>query len=131
MRGAHGAKTERMDTRRKIVRNAACWRVPDGALAVKGPFDPLLAAHATQLGHLRGSAPALVVWITEPPDPILPAEARAELVAALRCVDAVLLDPRACPENAIDLTADHTLWREQFFARVLECAQRARQADAG
>ncbi|MGC8760673.1 MAG: hypothetical protein ACP5UT_14530 [Bryobacteraceae bacterium] len=119
-----------MDTRRKIVRDACCWRAPDGALAVKGPFDPLLAAHAAQLGRLRAGAAALVVWITDPPDPILPAEARAELVAALRWVDAVILDPRACPEDAIDLTADHTLWREQFLARVLECARRSRQADA-
>lgn len=116
-----------MDTRRKIVTDATSWRAPEGAIIVKGPFDPLLAQHAAQLERLRQGAPALIVCITDPQDPILPAQARAELVAALRCVDAVLLPNVACPPHATDLTRDHMAWRQAFLTRVAESAARAAQ----
>ncbi len=111
------ATTVWMDTRRKIVRDASSFAPPEGAVFAAGPFDPLLAAHAAQLEQLKGDAPALVVHITEPPDPLLPAEARAELVAALRCVDAVVLGATP-PPAAADLSAGHLLWREQLIQRI-------------
>ena len=113
-----------MDTRRKIVRDRVRWGAPEGALAVAGPFDPLLAAHARQLEELKRDGRALVVFVTGPEDPILPLEARAELVAALRCVDAVVADGGAPPEEALDLTADHLAWREALLRRVREARQR-------
>lgn len=58
---------------------------------VVGYFDPLLAAHAQRLADARKDASALVVVVTDPPRPILPARARAELVAALAAVDHVVL----------------------------------------
>ncbi|MEJ5367471.1 MAG: hypothetical protein WHT08_04070 [Bryobacteraceae bacterium] len=111
-----------MDTRRKIVSDPRGWKPPEGALEVAGPFDPLLAAHARQLEQLKGSAPALVAYVTDPPDPLLPAQARAELVAALRCVDLVVLGA-VPPEGALDLTADHLRWRSELEARVAEAAR--------
>ncbi len=110
-----------MDTRRKIVRDAAQWQAPADAVFAAGPFDPLLSQHAAQLERIKGSASSLVVYITEPPRPLLPAEARAELVAALRHVDAVLFSSQP-PAHAIDLTADHLEWREQLIRRIAESA---------
>jgi len=56
-----------------------------------GHFDPLLAAHAQRLADAREGAAVLMVIVTDPPRPILPARARAELVAALTAVDYVLV----------------------------------------
>ncbi len=94
-----------MDTRKKIVS-------PEAALAaarerrsagerialVTGYFDPLLASHARCLRE--GASPGLAVFvaIADPPQPVLPARARAELVAALADVDYVIL-----PEGAAAL----------------------------
>ena len=56
---------------------------------VAGYFDPLTAVHARRLEALAITHGPLHVAIMEPPDAILPAEARAVLVASLRCVAAV------------------------------------------
>jgi len=56
---------------------------------VSGYFDPLLAWHARRLGEVKTRAPLIVV-IENPPHPILPARARAELVASLAIVDYVI-----------------------------------------
>lgn len=117
------ATTEGMDTRRKIVRDAAAWCPPEGAVLVAGPFDPLLAVHARQLEQLKGAAPLLAVLLTEPPEPVLPAAARAELVAALRCVDIVVLPGGAPPAGAIDVTADHLRWRGELLSRIAAAAR--------
>lgn len=119
--GAADATTEGMDTRRKIVPDPAHWQAPAGAVFAAGPFDPLLAQHAGQLERLKGSAPFLAVYVTEPPDPLLPAQARAELAAALRCVDAVLICGEA-PPHATDLTADHLEWRAELIRRIVEAS---------
>ena len=57
---------------------------------VAGHFDPVLAAHARRLAELACGG-ALIAVVSEPPRPLLPARARAELVAALGVVDYVLL----------------------------------------
>jgi len=56
-----------------------------------GYFDPVLAAHARRLKGAREGAASLAVVIADPPRPILPARARAELVAALEAADYVVL----------------------------------------
>lgn len=117
-----------MDTRRKIVRNAAGWRAPAGAVSVIGLFDPLLAAHAAQLEAMKGDAATLVVCIDSGEDAILPQEARAELVAGLRCVDAVVLDPSLLPPDAVDVRAPHLAWRAAFLERVRSAAERCEPA---
>lgn len=76
-----------MDTRTKIVPAAEAARLAAaGVTVVSGYFDPLLAAHAERLQQLKRP---LLVAIAEPVDPILPARARAELVAGLAVVDYV------------------------------------------
>lgn len=88
---------------------------------VTGYFDPLLADHARRLEQLRSAGETLGVVIADPPDPLLPAAARAELVAALRAVDWVVIggsDPEAvlsmlAPDEVIrEETADETRRQE-------------------
>jgi len=80
-----------LDTRSKIIpieeARHLTSRVP--TLWLKGHFDPLLAEHARRLRATPGQT--LVVEITNPPHPLLPQRARAELVAALAAVDYVVL----------------------------------------
>jgi glycerol-3-phosphate cytidylyltransferase-like family protein len=78
-----------LDTRQKIVDGAMVPRAE--GLFVSGYFDPLLAAHAKRLRELREGHGGLAVIILDPERPILPARARAELVAALECVDYVVI----------------------------------------
>ena len=79
-----------MDTRRKIVDAAEAERIAaSGATVVSGYFDPTLAAHAERLAALKRKGAPLLVLIATPENPILPARARAELVAGLMEVDHV------------------------------------------
>ena len=80
----------KMDTREKIIdaAQAACIAA-SGATVVSGYFDPLIAAHAERLAKLKPANSKLLVLIATPPNAILPAAARAELVAGLRAVDYV------------------------------------------
>lgn len=55
---------------------------------MSGYFDPLVASHAERLAALKTGA-KLLVLIATPANAILPAAARAELVAGLRAVDYV------------------------------------------
>jgi hypothetical protein len=76
-----------LDTRTKIVApEQAGSRTAQTFL--RGYFDPLLAAHAKIIGQLPGP---VAVLLADPPDPLLPARSRAELVAALRGVSYVVL----------------------------------------
>ena len=79
-----------LDTRRKIVTPENVSR-SQPIILVSGFFDPLLASHAGRLEALRRDGRRLAVLLSDPPDPVLPLRARAELVAALRAVDYVLV----------------------------------------
>jgi hypothetical protein len=83
-----------LDTRKKIALA--------GATVVTGHFDPLTAAHTRRLTELRRGAAPLVVVITSPPEPLLPAAARAELVAALGIVDMVIVAEELVREEEAD-----------------------------
>ena len=87
-----------MDTRTKILDAEAAIRAAGAARRagktvklVTGTFDPLLAAHAGRLREIAGAGAVLFAVIREPEAPLLPAQARAELVAALGVVDYVVL----------------------------------------
>jgi bifunctional ADP-heptose synthase (sugar kinase/adenylyltransferase) len=87
-----------LDTRTKILSPAAAletarrWRDEARTLkVVTGCFDPVLADHARRVEALRDGSAALVAIVVEPPRPILPTRARAELVAALAAVDLVVI----------------------------------------
>jgi bifunctional ADP-heptose synthase (sugar kinase/adenylyltransferase) len=84
-----------MDTRGKIVGTAEAARLlASGATLVSGYFDPLIAAHAGRLTEFKRDGVPLVVAIASSDDSILPARARAELVAGLRAVDYVVESDR-------------------------------------
>jgi glycerol-3-phosphate cytidylyltransferase-like family protein len=79
-----------LNTRTKIVdATQAAGIANSGATVVSGYFDPLLAAHADRLAALKADGVKLLVLIASPENAILPAAARAELVASLRAVDYV------------------------------------------
>jgi len=79
-----------LDTREKIIDAARAAKIAStGATVVSGYFDPMLASHAERLASLKEDGRKLLVLIATPDDAILPAAARAELVAGLRVVDYV------------------------------------------
>lgn len=72
-----------MDTRTKITSTPAA-----GGTVVAGYFDPMTARHVEALAKAgRG----LTVLVLDPPEPLLAARARAELVAGLACVNEVAI----------------------------------------
>lgn len=108
-----------MDTRSKIVdsipRDASDFKT------VAGYFDPLHAGHIRRLREISGDGERINVVVTDPPAPILPQRARAELVAGLGCVAFVVLGGRDLPDlrNIIDdRSADGDRARE-FAQHVL------------
>jgi hypothetical protein len=79
-----------LDTRSKIIGSVEAADVAaSGAAVVSGYFDPLIASHAERLASLKTRDHKLLVLIATPSNEILPAAARAELVAGLRAVDYV------------------------------------------
>lgn len=119
-----------MDTRTKII---SPERVADlarsGAFVVSGSFDPLVAGLAEQLAELKRKetqeGTPLVVLIRSVGNPILPASARAELVAALAAVDYVC-DAECEIEPAVRLEQEHAQRLRELVRHV-----HARQDAAG
>jgi cytidyltransferase-like protein len=89
-----------LDTRAKIVdelpEDASNYKV------IAGYFDPMHAGHTRRLRQLCANGERIVVAVADPPEPILPIRARAELMAALDCVAYVLTGVSRIPSNAID-----------------------------
>jgi len=97
-----------LDTRKKILTTAEAIetvrRLRAQGQSVKvatGWFDPLIASHARRLETLRDSSSQVMVIVTSPPQPVLPARARAELVAALSVVDFVVLSEEGPLEDLL------------------------------
>ncbi|MBX5496902.1 MAG: hypothetical protein IRZ15_16310 [Bryobacteraceae bacterium] len=124
-----------MDTRCKIIGAARAASLVEDArgagrdiLLLTGYFDPLLAAHAERVSELRASGQdrLLMVLVRTPEEPLMPAEARAELVAALSGVDYVVVDEERSvellhllkPEEVIDDEAADGKRRREFMSRV-------------
>lgn len=99
-----------MDSRSKIGAP-----LPEAAYVVRGYFDPLLAEDARRLAACPRP---LAVVIADPPQPLLPPEARQLLVAALACVDVVVLGDVLSPDE--DWTASQLEARQVFEAEVKE-----------
>jgi hypothetical protein len=87
--------------------------VPEGATVIRGFFDPLLLSHAERLAALPGP---VAIIVADPPHPLLPLAARQLLVAALRCVDAVVVDASAVGTE--DWTAQDLVIRQRFVEHV-------------
>jgi len=111
-------RDERMDTRTKIVPPAEAARLAAaGATVVSGYFDPLVAWHVDRLHELKQSGGVLLVLIAQPENPILPARARAELVAGLRGVDYVC-ESRDGIAAGVQLEKEHTHGLQDLIERV-------------
>lgn len=122
-----------MDTRSKIVDRGRLAEIAAGIRArggririVRGPFDVLLATHVRRLRALADGGATLVVEIGEPPQPLLAARARAELVAALEPVDYVVLGRgEAGPgDEIVEEGADH----ERAFRELVRHVHERRSA---
>jgi hypothetical protein len=96
------------EARHRLAGQSAHW--------LSGYFDPLLAEHVRMLRQHSVTDRRLVVEITNPPNALLPARARAELVAALAMVDYVVLDDGG---NSSDAPADAGI-TERFVQHVLQ-----------
>jgi bifunctional ADP-heptose synthase (sugar kinase/adenylyltransferase) len=109
-----------MDTRSKIIRLEQARRlVQDGRVATAGgAFDVLQAGHARFLAAMRSPGAGLLVAVWDDATlgrPILPEQARAQLVAALAAVDWVVV----CAPG--DLAVDRVVPDERnIISMVLE-----------
>ena len=87
-----------MDTREKILpveKVASLLRNGEWTIVV-GQFDPLTVAQAKRLNALKAQGGKLMALVLESDQSLLPATARALLMAALRDMDAVAV---AAPES--------------------------------
>ena len=80
-----------LDTRTKIVSPERLA----GRTVVAAYFDPMVASHTERFHALAEQHGPLAVCICDPPDPLLPAQARAELAAACRAVELVVVGEAA------------------------------------
>jgi glycerol-3-phosphate cytidylyltransferase-like family protein len=92
---------------------------------VAGYFDPLIAVHARQLREAKDEGRPLIVMIATPADgtgadSILPARARAELVAGLAVVDYVTVqeDGGAEWKADVDLRGEHGRMQQDLIEHV-------------
>ena len=107
-----------MDTRSKIIDPAQAARLAQtGATVIRGHFDPLVASHAERLAELKRPGIPLLVLIATPDDAILPARARAELVASLAVVDYVC-EAAAGLAPQISLESEHAGQKAQLIDHV-------------
>ena len=99
-----------MDTREKIIPLDAAANIAreQKMQALAGRFDPLLAEHARRIAELSDSQP-LLVFVLDYDGAILPAAARAELVAALKSVRYVSIADTSALE---ELSAGFSIVRE-------------------
>lgn len=114
-----------MDTRTKIIPGEQAAKIAEtgSAIVVSGCFDPVTAEHAERLAELKGDSETLIVIVTDPEDIILPAQARAELLAGLAVVDYVVTDqvaigasPTLTPDRRLELEDD--ILRQKLIAHV-------------
>ncbi len=105
----------KLDTRAKILPLSRAGEFA-GAAFVAMHLDPLTVGHARRLAAIAAEGRPVVVLLTDPPAPLLPIAARAELAAALGSVTAVMMvdGPLAMPviaEEATDLERRQALVR--------------------
>jgi glycerol-3-phosphate cytidylyltransferase-like family protein len=93
-----------MDTRAKIIDLASAAGLQRQGARLKlvtGYFDVLTPDLVRRLRSLSHGA-RLIAVVLDPPAPLLPAQARAELAASLSMIDYVLLSPDAGLEKALE-----------------------------
>jgi glycerol-3-phosphate cytidylyltransferase-like family protein len=80
-----------LDTRSKILTLAEALALPAPIVIAAGTFDLLRAEHARELEQIRAGPRKLLVVVLSSSIGLLTARARAEMVAALRVVDYVII----------------------------------------
>jgi bifunctional ADP-heptose synthase (sugar kinase/adenylyltransferase) len=125
---------EKLDTREKIVALEVALARTRGAstAVVTGYFDPLLAAHARRLAHIRAGRDRLIVLLSDPPHPVLDAASRAQLLAALDVIDYVVLPQECASSVESDPIGRIVVYREEAadearFERLVEHVRRRHQ----
>jgi bifunctional ADP-heptose synthase (sugar kinase/adenylyltransferase) len=108
-----------MDTRTKIVdlpaAAAIAARLRSGGARLKlvaGYFDVLTPDEVRRMRSLSDGQ-QLMIAVLDPPNPLLPARARAELAASLSMVDYVLALPGAGLEQALEQIRPDEVVREE------------------
>jgi hypothetical protein len=115
-----------MDTRTKIVSPEGA---PRACTVVTGTFDVVIAEDARELSGIRSmySERPLVVIVLPLAGELLPQRARAELAAALRMVDYVVIADDAAPDallaslepaQLVRLEEVHTARKRQLMEHV-------------
>lgn len=84
-----------LDTRNKIVAAGRDATEFSGGLMIAAYLDPMVHTHAARLRELAAEHGLLTICLCDPPDPLLPAAARAELAAACRDVAHVVVGEEA------------------------------------
>lgn len=115
-----------MDSRLKITTAAGAARrlkALGPCTVASGTFDPLLAQHARRLESVRQAGTPLAVIVEDPTQQILSASARAELVAALRAVELVIL-----PDGTTTLPSPDFRFEEQDEADCAAFVQHVRES---
>lgn len=124
-----------MDTREKIVPGESVGALLSQGywIAVAGLFDPLTVVQARRLSSLKRDGRKVLAIIERGENPLLAADARAALIAALRDVDAVTVADSAraivpfdSPVELIEDADGEAARSSDFFGFVLE-----RQRTAG
>jgi len=127
-----------MDTRTKIIEPDRAISLSGdlrskGVKIVTGYFDVIVAEHVRHLTDIKNGSGTLVVVVLDPPEPILSGRARAELVAALRVVDYVVLGGEQAAEELLSYFSPDEIVREESadllrFRRLSEHVQRRHQS---
>jgi hypothetical protein len=105
-----------MDTRAKIIDLASASSLRRQGVRLKvvtGHFDVLTPALVRRLQGLSDGA-RLIAVVLDPPAPLLPAQARAELAASLSMIDYVLLLPAAGLDKALEEIRPDEVVREDM-----------------
>jgi len=126
-----------MDTRHKIIQPERAVALSgdlrsNGVRVVTGYFDVIVAEHVRRLLEIKNGSGTLLVVVLDPPEPVLSRRARAELVAALRMVDYVVLaGEREAGELLSHFCPDEIVREESAdllrFRRLSEHVQRRHQ----
>ena len=109
----------KLDTRAKILPFSRAGEFA-GASFVAMHLDPLTVKHARRLAAIAAEGRPVVVLLTDPPAPLLPIAARAELAAALGSVTAVMVVDGPIPMPVIAEEAADLERRQALVRHVLE-----------
>jgi glycerol-3-phosphate cytidylyltransferase-like family protein len=125
-----------VDTRNKILNHDVALRVArqirnsEGRLrVVTGYFDPVVAAHARRLAELATANTTLMAVVVSHPNCLMDDRSRAEMLAALRVVDYVVLPGNLGISELLDRMEPDALCREEEAdeRRTAELTSRIRE----